>query len=1216
MATQTLNVLLTGDATSMQKSFASATSAAGKAKIGIAAAAVGAGMALKALYDVGEEFDTAFDTIRVGTGKTGKQLDRLKNDFKNVVSSVPTDFEPAAEAIVEINSRLQLTGKPLRRLSKQFLELSRITDTDVGENIKTVTRAFGDWEVKTKNQEKVLDTFFRASQLSGASVSELADIVVKFGSPLRQFGFGLDEATAMFASFEKAGVNIQTMVPGIKVALKTFLEEGKDPGKALQQTFKGIEDGSIKSARALKIFGGRAGADMIEAVEQGRFHLGKFTAQIANGNDTIRKAGTETQDANEKLQLLGNKLKVLIEPAATAVFTAVGKLADKLAHLNFNKLARDLGTSKKDLREFGAAVADIFKRVAPIVGNALDHAAQFLKHFFGVVRGVVKVISSLLKGDFAGAWRGVKQIFSEGIQATIQMLLGITAPIRAIGGKIGEALGSAFSAAWRGAKAVFRDGVNGVIDLLNTMIGLINKLPFVELGEIGHVGGGGGGRKGSTKLHQQHRAAGGFIVPGYGSGDIVDAALPPGSFVMNKKATAHYGLAEGGLMPVKLEPRERVFLPHEVRSIGQSRLQSLNDSVPRFSIGGALSDVSGAVAGAARDVAGMGLGAILSKLPNPSAVLPGWLAGFGDYLKSKLVDWVKGESAQAAGPTGGVRGPKGVGTWMGVPMANWVIQALEYAAKQGVQPQPTSGYRSHAQNVAEGRSSYFSEHEKTQYPGGAVDFGGYHDPAAKEAKMAVVGATRGFKYPLLAPIGFVDDGHASGTGHMLGGVIQALAGGGMVSGKVSWFSGGSTAGGRNTSEPGMALNLHPGTEAGWNNETTQAWRDASLAGHPVYGAVTIAGHHANLPITDMGPAASTGRAIDITEGGVFKLGFTTSNFPTDATGTVRIMGGPSVAGGAGAKKKSPPASKRQKHRLNVIQGKAQKVVAEARKLKGQYAKYGGTPKGKAALERALKLAKEAAHEEKVGNSAHAKTLIEASQSELEKSRSALGAAEAGVFQPGLKPTPLLPSAAGLGKDVQARLKARGLTYAGKLAIGEQALSEAEGTETKADDEAVLAFQRELLQRRNKGLQKKLHQVNKELGGKQTKAQRQRSLGRRAHIEEELASVEGGLANVRSSSAALGEGGEGEETDAERQAREAIEAQTKAAEELAQAIEEQKAEQEALRKEMELTRHIAESELGTAAEVAKRALADIIAGQLGPRSFYRAQTAGAGSVGTL
>jgi hypothetical protein len=108
---------------------------------------------------------------------------------------------------------------------------------------------------------------------------------------------------------------------------------------------------------------------------------------------------------------------------------------------------------------------------------------------------------------------------------------------------------------------------------------------------------------------------------------------------------------------------------------------------------------------------------------------------------------------------------------------------------------------------------------------------------------------------------------------------------------VSWFSGDGTAGGKDaSSDAGLALNLNPGSDSGWNNDTTQGWMKQCQAGNPVRARVTIQGHTAVLPIIDLGPAGSTGRAIDVTAPGVAKLGLSTSNFPTDTFGTAEILG--------------------------------------------------------------------------------------------------------------------------------------------------------------------------------------------------------------------------------------------------------------------------------------------------------------------------------------
>src|SRR5262249_11852279 len=85
-----------------------------------------------------------------------------------------------------------------------------------------------------------------------------------------------------------------------------------------------------------------------------------------------------------------------------------------------------------------------------------------------------------------------------------------------------------------------------------------------------------------------------------------------------------------------------------------------------------------------------------------------------------------------------------------------------------------------------------------------------------------------------------------------------VGGPGLLKGRVTWFQGGATAGGSDTSRPGVALNLHPGTDGGWQNSTTEGWMAQSRAGHPHYARVSIGGKTANLPITDLGPAGWTG----------------------------------------------------------------------------------------------------------------------------------------------------------------------------------------------------------------------------------------------------------------------------------------------------------------------------------------------------------------------
>ncbi|MFA6712079.1 MAG: hypothetical protein WCS33_05180, partial [Candidatus Caldatribacteriota bacterium] len=89
------------------------SSGAGKfakgAAIGLAATATAAIGAGTALFKVGESFDEAYDTIRIGTGATGEQLAALEGDMREVAKVVPADFGTIGTAIADLNTRLGLT---------------------------------------------------------------------------------------------------------------------------------------------------------------------------------------------------------------------------------------------------------------------------------------------------------------------------------------------------------------------------------------------------------------------------------------------------------------------------------------------------------------------------------------------------------------------------------------------------------------------------------------------------------------------------------------------------------------------------------------------------------------------------------------------------------------------------------------------------------------------------------------------------------------------------------------------------------------------------------------------------------------------------------------------------------------------------------------------------------------------------------------------------
>jgi TP901 family phage tail tape measure protein len=407
-----------------------------KAFIGIGVAAGGAAIAL---YKIGEAFDDASDTIRTRTGATGKELKKLQGNFKDVVSDVPTDFETASKAVAGLNQRLGLTGKPLEEMTKQLTELSRITGTDIDSNVQSITRLFGDWGVATDKQSKKLDGLYRASQETGIQVAELADSMVQFGSPLRQLGLDFETSAAMFARFEKEGVNVQTLMPGLRMALKNFSDPAEDMSKTMKQLGIDLRDGPSAALRevfealekapsdlkanalAFEVFGARAGPDMAAAVREGRFELDKLMATIATGEDTIRKAGEQTMDFSEQWQLFKNNAMVALEPVARRVFDFFG---EKMAQIT------DIISDKK------LAWSEKWARLTDLAAEALGAMASKAASL------APKIAEALVKGFIeANIWG---KLFLGGL--LLKKLVGISVFGSTIGTRIGAAMSAKITA--------------------------------------------------------------------------------------------------------------------------------------------------------------------------------------------------------------------------------------------------------------------------------------------------------------------------------------------------------------------------------------------------------------------------------------------------------------------------------------------------------------------------------------------------------------------------------------------------------------------------------------------------------------------------------------------------------------------------------------------------------------------------------------------------
>lgn len=471
------------DAVASLGAFGSAATLVGGAAVA-ALAAVGA-----AAFKVGTDFEEATATLRAGTGATGQALEDLKVSAANVFGQVPASIQEVSAAMADLATVTGLTGEPLERLTKQFLDLKDLPAGFSGDVTK-LTRVFGDWSVATENQSNTLDFLFKTSQSTAVGVDQLADTVVQFGAPLRQLGFDLEQSVALIGRFGKEGVNTETVFSGLRFALGQFAKAGLDAKDAFAATVQAIKDAESPAEAtgiAFKVFGQRAANDMAAAIREGRFEIDEFVGVLNASTETIATADDATETLGEKFSVLGNRVSLLLEPLGSFLVDALTSVVDIISNA-FNPAAEGAAGAFASINEFlqpviqsmtqalgpafefisglaislGAAIIDLnVQAYAPLL-DILGKVAYFIRdvvvfHFEKMAEGIDLIVKGLrlIPGVASLVDSGLEKIgrsAGDVATATAQAEKGITGTAAALTGagkaatEGGKALGGAAKA--------------------------------------------------------------------------------------------------------------------------------------------------------------------------------------------------------------------------------------------------------------------------------------------------------------------------------------------------------------------------------------------------------------------------------------------------------------------------------------------------------------------------------------------------------------------------------------------------------------------------------------------------------------------------------------------------------------------------------------------------------------------------------------------------
>jgi len=433
-----------------------------KAVAGVSLAVAGAGLAL---VKIGDDFTKASRTITAGTGATGKELEALKQEFRDVAVTVPQDFDTVAKAIADVKTELDLSGDSLELTTKRFLDLSRITGTEVGPLIKQVSDSMDMFGVSSDQAAATMDSFAKASQMTGVPISQLTSRVTEFGPVLRNLGLGMNDTIALMGQLEGAGISASRVMPGLNAAMRRMAASGTtDMSEGLQEAMRNIK-GATSDTEALNmatdLFGAEGAQRMSVAIRDGTVDIQEMSDTLANSQGTVDAMNEGTLTTGERFKMLGDRAKIALEPLA-GIMAAIGPIVIILPSMVAGIAALSGMMSGLSLATMGAAI----KTAALTVVTGLQTVASWLGAAAATALslalspiGLIIIGIALAVGAAILIWKNW-----DAIMAVVNETLH----------KIDKFLRDTFGPTWIYLKQVVKDVVAGIVELFKGMFALFS----------------------------------------------------------------------------------------------------------------------------------------------------------------------------------------------------------------------------------------------------------------------------------------------------------------------------------------------------------------------------------------------------------------------------------------------------------------------------------------------------------------------------------------------------------------------------------------------------------------------------------------------------------------------------------------------------------------------------------------------------------------------
>lgn len=410
------------------------------------------GASLAAFNDV----DKGLDTIIQKTGATGEAAAAMGKSMENLATQIPTDFATAGAAIGEVNTRFGLTGQELETLSGQFIKFAQLNNTDVSTSIDSVQKALAAYGLGAEDAGAYLDRLNKTGQETGVSVDSLAAGIVSNATAFQEMGLSIDEATAFMGQLEKSGANSETVLNGMRKALKNATAEGKPLDQALAELQQTILNGtgSMDGLTASYEIFGKSGDQIYSAVRNGTVDFTNFAGSVSDASGSVSDTFEATLDPMDSFKTTMNDLKLLGAEVGgvlgQTLKPAIEKVRDIIVQLKakWDELSPETQQAITQAALIAAAVGPVLVVLGTLIStigsivSGIGSLISFLPMLAGPVGIVVAAIGAAIAvgvalyqnwdtikakaeevwNNVVAAWEGLKEGVSEAVENVKQFV--------------------------------------------------------------------------------------------------------------------------------------------------------------------------------------------------------------------------------------------------------------------------------------------------------------------------------------------------------------------------------------------------------------------------------------------------------------------------------------------------------------------------------------------------------------------------------------------------------------------------------------------------------------------------------------------------------------------------------------------------------------------------------------------------------------------------